>query len=45
MASLLAGPVFGWGGYPVVAVLSGLVALVPLAFLFRRQPAAARSAS
>lgn len=45
VASLLAGPVFGWGGYPVVAVLSGLVALVPLAVVFRRQPAAARSAS
>jgi predicted MFS family arabinose efflux permease len=36
IASLVAGPLFGLGGYPVLAMIAGLLALVPLTFLARR---------
>ena len=40
-ASLLAGQLFGVGGYVLVAVAGGLCALAPLAVLGRRAPVAA----
>jgi MFS family permease len=36
VASLCAGPLFGIGGYPLLAMIAGLVALVPISFLARR---------
>jgi MFS family permease len=36
IASLSAGPLFGVGGYPLLALLAGLIAMVPLALLARR---------
>jgi MFS family permease len=38
IASLVAGPLFGIGGYPLLAVIAGLVALVPVTLLARRTP-------
>jgi MFS family permease len=37
LASLSAGPLFGYGGYPLLAAVTGVLALVPLAFLARRR--------
>ncbi|MFL6126038.1 MFS transporter [Actinophytocola sp.] len=39
LASLGAGVLFGLGGYPLVAVVGGIVALVPLSVVGRRAPA------
>lgn len=39
LASLSAGALFGLGGYSLVALVGGLIALVPLMFLARRAPA------
>jgi MFS family permease len=36
LASLSAGPLFGIGGYPLLAVLAGLLALLPVGLLARR---------
>ncbi|HEV2781172.1 MAG TPA: MFS transporter, partial [Actinophytocola sp.] len=36
VASLTAGPLFGFGGYPLLAVLAGLIALAPITVLARR---------
>lgn len=36
VASLSAGPLFGLGGYPLLAVIAGLVALAPVTLLTRR---------
>jgi MFS family permease len=36
LASLAAGPLFGIGGYPLLAVLAGLLALLPVSLLARR---------
>jgi MFS family permease len=36
IASLSAGPLFGIGGYPLLAVIGGLIALVPITLLARR---------
>jgi MFS family permease len=36
IASLSAGPLFGLGGYPLLAVIAGLIALVPVRLLARR---------
>jgi MFS family permease len=36
LASLSAGPLFGIGGYPLLAVLAGLLALLPVSLLARR---------
>jgi MFS family permease len=42
IASLSAGPLFGLGGYPLLAAIAGLVALVPVTLL-ARAPDATRS--
>lgn len=36
IASLSAGPLFGLGGYPLLAMMAGLLALVPITMLVRR---------
>jgi MFS family permease len=36
IASLSAGPLFGYGGYPLLAAVAGLLALLPLILLTRR---------
>lgn len=39
IASLSAGPLFGIGGYPLLAVVAGLIAMLPITILARRRRA------